>query len=161
MVLSSFWGAELSCFRGPGKHKPQTPAEVCREKGFTERRDLLGTDIRRTWAVRGQHFSGDRGLQGTEVCRVQGFAGICRGRTSQGKEVCRGQGIAGWLQAPTEPGPRAVRLAPGTRVLALSASSLTVPGFLGGHRAVITTSTACCVVSTWHRADRTALPQEL
>lgn len=98
------------------------------------------------------------GLQGTAFFREQAFTWD---RGLQGTEICRRQGFAGWLQASTKSGPRAVCLALDTRVLALSAFSLPVPGFLGGHRAVITTNTACRVVGTWHQADHTGLPQEL
>lgn len=110
---------------------------------------------------RGQGFAGDRSLKGTGVCRGSQETGVHRKQKFAGNRDLQGQGFTGWLQAPTEPGPRAVRLALASRVLALSASSLTVPGFLGGHRAVITTNAACCVVGTWHRADHTGLPQEL
>lgn len=71
MVLGSPWGAGLPF---SGEHRSQTPAEVCRDHGFTECRDLVGTDICRTRAVSRQGFSRDRGLQGTGVCRGQGFA---------------------------------------------------------------------------------------
>lgn len=64
MVLSSLWGAELLFLGGQASTRSQTPAEVCREQGFTKCRDLLGTDICRTWVCRGQYFSG------AEVCRV-------------------------------------------------------------------------------------------
>lgn len=86
MVLSSPWAAGLPFLGVRASTRSQTPAEACREQGFTDSRALLGTDIRRTGVFRGQGFLGNRGLQGTGVCRGQGFAGD---GNLQGTEDCR------------------------------------------------------------------------
>lgn len=100
MVLVSFWGAELLFLGGQASTRSQTPAEVCREQGFTKCRDLLGTDICRTWVCRGQHFSGNRRSHGTGVCRGQRFAGD-RGLQGGCKlPPSQAPGLCAWLLTP-------------------------------------------------------------
>lgn len=100
-VLSSLWGAGLPFLGGLAQgqgHKPLQRFAGNRSlqgTGFAACRDLLGTDICRTWVVWGQHFPGDRGFQGTGVFRGQSFAGDRDLQGFAGAGVHREQKFAG------------------------------------------------------------------